>query len=45
MHTAVLDIHVDDHTDVVDVGRLLATRRAGPYRPPVARGSDGNAIT
>jgi len=30
MHIAVLDIHVDDHTDGVDVGRLLATRHAGP---------------
>jgi hypothetical protein len=45
MHTVVLDIHVDEHTDVVEVGRWLAARRARPYHRSVARGSDGNAIT
>jgi hypothetical protein len=44
MHTVVLDINVDEHTDVVDVGRWPAARRARPYHQSVARGSHGNAI-
>jgi hypothetical protein len=38
MHTVVLDIHVDEHTDVVDVGRWRAALQA---LPPVRRARVG----